>query len=76
VRGRPRILVRPTTLGEDYLDAYEALKMKPLRSRRADLIQAARDGEYALRLEARGLSPFDLFLELNSVVGHDRKGVA
>lgn len=75
-RGRPRILVKPTTLGEDYLAAYTKLDLKILRSKRADLVQAARDGEYASRLESRGLSVFDLFLELNSIVGHNREGVA
>jgi len=74
-RGRPRVLVKPTTLGEDYLAAYRALNLKPLRSRRADLIRAVKDGEYARRLESRGLSSFDLFLELNSIVGYDKKGV-
>ena len=75
-RGRPRILVKPTTLGEDYLAAYTKLDLKILRSKRADLVQAARDGEYASRLESRGLAVFDLFLELNSIVGHNREGVA
>ena len=75
-RGRPRTLVTPTPLGEDYLDAYRALELKPLRSRRAGLVRAAGDGEYAARLEARGLSPFDLFMELNSLVGRVEKGAA
>jgi len=67
-RGRPRVLVKPMSLGEEYLAAYRTLDLKLLRSRRADLIRAARDGEYAARLESRGLSSFDLFLELNSIV--------
>ena len=68
-RGRPRHLIRATSLGEDYLAAYEALGLKLLRSRKADLRQAERNGEYAARLVSRGVSPFKLFLELNSIVG-------
>lgn len=74
-RGRPRTLVKTTVLGEDYLAAYTKLDLKLLRSTRADLIQAAKDGEYASRLETRGLAAFDLFLELNSIVGRYQKGV-
>jgi len=67
-RGRPRYLIKPTILGEDYLATYEELELKPLRSRKTDLIRAAKDAEYVKRLVARGLSPFRLFLELNSIV--------
>ena len=67
-KGRPRHIIKPTTLGEDYLVTYEELKLKPLRGRKADLRKAATDAEYAERLVSRGLSPIHLFLELNTLV--------
>lgn len=67
-RGRPKLLVKPTVLGEDYIATYDTLESKPLRSRRTDLIHATRDAEYAERLSERGLSPFSLALELNQIV--------
>lgn len=73
-RGRPRYLIKPTSLGEDYLATYNNLELKPLRSRRNDLVRAIRDAEYAMRLESRGLSPFQLFLELNSLVTTNNRG--
>jgi DNA-binding MarR family transcriptional regulator len=67
-RGRPRLIVRTTTLGDDYLDAYNRLRTKPLRSSMNDLARAKRDAEYVNRLVARGRVPYDAFLELNSLV--------
>lgn len=67
-RGRPKHLIKPTTLGEDYITAYDTLESKPLRSRRTDLTHAAKNAEYADRLLERGLSPFSLALELNTIV--------
>lgn len=76
IRGKPRHLIKSTVLGEDYLASYEALELKPLRSRRADLVRAIRDAEYAERLVARGLSPFHLLLELNSLVATNKGNTA
>ena len=70
--GRPRRRVRTTALGMEYLRACEALRLKALRSRRADLRRAAADADYARRLEARGVSPYDLFLELNELANDSR----
>ena len=67
-RGRPRQIVRATMLGDDYLEAYTKLRIKPLRSNRNDLAKAKRDAEYVNRLIARGREPYDAFLELNSLV--------
>jgi DNA-binding MarR family transcriptional regulator len=67
-RGRPRQLVRATMLGDDYLAAFNRLRIKPLRGNRNDLVKAKRDAEYVNRLVARGKVPYDAFLELNSLV--------
>ena len=67
-RGRPRQIVKATMLGDDYLEAYNRLRIKPLRSNRNDLEKAKRDAEYVNRLVARGKVPYDAFLELNNLV--------
>lgn len=65
--GRPRENLRPTTLGREYLEAFDTLKSKVLRSRRFDLLRGASDGAYAGRLASRGVSTADLFIGLNSI---------
>jgi DNA-binding PadR family transcriptional regulator len=67
-RGRPRQVISATVLGDDYLEAFKRLKIKPLRSNRNDLAKAKRDAEYVNRLIVRGKEPYDAFLELNSLV--------
>jgi DNA-binding PadR family transcriptional regulator len=67
-RGRPRQIVKATMLGDEYLEAYNRLRIMPLRSNRNDLAKAKRDAEYVNRLVARGIEPYDAFLELNSLV--------
>lgn len=67
-RGRPRQVISATMLGDDYLEAFKRLKIKPLRSNRNDLAKAKRDAEYVNRLIVRGKEPYDAFLELNSLV--------
>lgn len=66
--GRPRIRVKVTPLGEDFAGMYRQLTLKLLRSRRADLERAVSDALYADRLASRGLSAYDLFLDMNEVV--------
>jgi DNA-binding PadR family transcriptional regulator len=66
-RGRPRKLITCTMLGLEFLDAYRKAATKPLRARKADLERAVKDAEYTERLVARGLSPFELFMELNNL---------
>jgi len=72
--GRPRELVKPTSLGREFLRAYEALLSIPLKSRRTDLLRAAADARYAARLSSRGVSTVELFLGLNSLA--ERTGKA
>ncbi|UCH57207.1 MAG: MarR family transcriptional regulator [Candidatus Bathyarchaeota archaeon] len=67
-KGRPRQIVRATMLGDDFLESFNRLKIKPLRSNKNDLVKAKRDAEYVNRLIARGKEPYDAFLELNRLV--------
>jgi len=67
-KGRPRLIISATALGDDYLETYHRLLGKPLRSSRNDLLKAKKDAEYVNRLVARGKEPYDAFLELNNLV--------
>ena len=67
-RGRPRLVVSATSLGDDYLESFRRLRLKPLRGTRNDLARAKRDAEYVNRLIARGREPYDAFRELNDLV--------
>jgi len=67
-KGRPRLIISATALGDDYLDTYHRLLSKPLRSSRNDLLKANRDAEYVDRLISRGKNPYTAFTELNNVV--------
>ena len=67
-QGRPKKIMACTPLGLEFLITYRKLKMKPLRSRREDLEHAVRDALYTERLIRNGHSPFELFMELNSIV--------
>ncbi len=71
--GRPKRRFKATALGMEYLGAYEALQGKMLKSRRSDLRKAVADANYARRLASRGVSTYDLFLELNTFANHPRK---
>ena len=66
-RGRPKKNVICTPLGFEFLETYRKLKMKPLRARKEDLEHAIRDASYASRLVANGHSPFQIFMELNTI---------
>jgi DNA-binding MarR family transcriptional regulator len=66
-RGRPKKVIACTSLGLELLEAYRKAAMKPLRAKKADLERAAKDAVYAERLATRGLSPFSLFMELNTI---------
>jgi len=68
MKGRPKLIITATPLGDDYLDTYHRLQGKPLRSSRNDLLKAKRDAEYADRLVSRGKDPYTAFTELNTVV--------
>jgi hypothetical protein len=66
-RGRPKKIMTCTPLGIEFLEIYGKLKMKPLRARKEDLKHAVRDAHYTERLVTAGHSPFQLFMELNSI---------
>jgi len=65
-KGRPKKVMKCTSLGNEFLETYHTLKMKPLRARKEDLKHAVKDALYAQRLVENGHSPFKLFLELNT----------
>ncbi len=71
--GRPKRRVKATQLGMEYLRAYEGLKLKTLMSRRSDLRKAVADANYAQRLTWRGVSAYELFLELNMLAKPARR---
>jgi DNA-binding MarR family transcriptional regulator len=66
-RGRPRKSVTCTPLGFEFLETYRKLRTKPLRARKEDLDRAAKDAAYVSRLVANGHSPFQVFMELNTI---------
>ena len=66
-RGRPKKRVTLTALGYEFLETYRKLKAKPLRSSKQDLERSKRDAYYTERLVANGHSPFQLFMELNTL---------
>jgi len=71
-RGRPKKKIVCMPLGSEFLETYRKLKMKPLRARKEDLERAVRDASYASRLVANGHSPFQIFMELNTIAHNIR----
>jgi DNA-binding MarR family transcriptional regulator len=69
-RGRPKKNIVCTPLGFEFLETYRKLKMKPLRARKEDLEHAVRDASYTIRLVANGHSPFQIFMELNTIASN------
>lgn len=69
-RGRPKKIMTCTPLGIEFLETYKKLKRKTLSARKADLAHATEDAHYAERLVAAGHSPFQLFLELNTIASN------
>ena len=67
-RGRPRVIVSSTALGEEYLKTHNRLGEIALKATPIALRRARGDAEYASRLRTRNLDPFQLFLELNEHV--------
>ena len=72
-KGRPKTIVLATSLGRDFLETYKKLELKPLRSKITDLHRARDDAEYVKRLISRNKSPYDFFLELNSIVRRNQQ---
>jgi DNA-binding PadR family transcriptional regulator len=71
-RGRPKKSIACTPLGVEFLKNYERLTMTPLKATKADFEHATRDAAYTQRLIENGHSPFELFMELNSIVRNIR----
>ncbi|OGD45688.1 hypothetical protein A3K69_08775 [Candidatus Bathyarchaeota archaeon RBG_16_57_9] len=67
-RGRPREVLRVTSLGFEYLEAFARLSGVPLRATEGELRRAVEEARYAGRLAAGGVDTFRAFLELNAFV--------
>ena len=71
-RGRPKKNIACTPLGNEFLKNYRKLTIIPLKATRADFEHAKRDAAYTQRLVENGHSPFELFMELNSIIRNIR----
>ena len=71
-RGRPKKTIECTPLGNEFLKNYRKLTMTPLKATKADFEHAKRDASYTQRLIENEHSPFELFMELNSIVRNIR----
>lgn len=69
-KGRPKKCIITTSLGHEFLETYKKLNLNILKSRKTDLNHAAKDAEYAKRLAETGHSPFQIFLELNTIASN------
>ena len=69
-KGRPKKRVIPTSLGHEFLETYKKLNLNIIKSRKTDLDHAAKDAKYAERLVENGHSPFQIFLELNTIASN------
>ena len=66
-RGRPRQLLRPTPLGEQFVEKYRQLLNLPLRSNDNDLKKAVHQADLAQRLADQQISPYARFQEINKL---------
>lgn len=69
-KGRPKKCFTKTSLGHEFLETYKKLNINILKSRKQDLDHAAKDAMYAKRLVETGHSPFQIFLELNTIASN------
>jgi DNA-binding PadR family transcriptional regulator len=69
-KGRPKKRFITTSLGHEFLETYKKLNLNILQSRKTDLNHAAKDAKYAKRLAETGHSPFQIFLELNTIASN------
>jgi predicted transcriptional regulator len=69
-KGRPKKYVKTTSLGYEFLDSYKKLNINILRARKQDLNHAAKDAMYANQLIENGHSPFQVFMELNTIASN------
>ena len=69
-RGRPKKCITITPLGYEFLEAYKKANSKILKAKKEDLSHAEKEALYVNRLMKRGLSPFQVFLELNTIASN------
>jgi predicted ArsR family transcriptional regulator len=63
-RGRPQSIMETTTLGERFIQGYDALMKMQLRSNVSDIRSAVHQAELAKRLDESGISPYTRFNEI------------
>ena len=66
-RGRPRHLLRPTPLGEQFVQKYRQLLNLRLRSNDNDVKKALHQADLAQRLVDQQISPYGRFQEINKL---------
>lgn len=66
-RGRPRHLLRPTPLGEQFVQEYRQLLNLPLHSNNNDIKKALYQADLAQRLVEQQISPYVRFQEINEL---------
>jgi DNA-binding PadR family transcriptional regulator len=69
-KGRPKNYISATSLGREFLNDYKKLNNKPLKTKKPDLNHAVKDAQYTIRLIEKGHSPFQLFMELNTIASN------
>ena len=66
-RGRPRHLLRPTALGEQFVQKYRQLLSLPLRSNDNDIKKALYQADLVKKLVDQKISPYARFQEINKL---------
>jgi len=74
-RGRPKKLVVPSTLGGEFLEAFESCQRKAIQINHNDIKSAVYQAHLAKKLEEYHVSPFQRFWELNSIAFKLRNSV-
>jgi predicted transcriptional regulator len=69
-RGRPRHLIRTTSLGEEFVRLYNRLLGLRLFSNSNDISKAIRLADLTERVVALGVDPYERFLEINQLAGN------
>jgi DNA-binding HxlR family transcriptional regulator len=67
-RGRPKKVPVITGLGCEFMKSYRELQSKRLKINRNDVKRAVLQAELAEKLVAKGISPYNRFLELTDIV--------
>jgi predicted transcriptional regulator len=66
-RGRPRHMVRTSTLGKRFIHEYQYLLNLRLHANDNDIRKAIRQADLAQRLVEQGISPYARFQEINKL---------